>query len=127
MTIPNAKIQGDTLYNYTRLGKLRIDFVFSVSYQSDIEQVKRVLSDLFASDARILADPAPRIFVQELGDSSVDIAARPWVKPDDYWDVQWELPERVKLRFDAEGISIPFPQRDVHLFQAVRQPEEAKS
>ena len=65
--------------------------------------------------------------MQELGDSSVDIAARPWVKPDDYWDVQWEMPERVKLRFDAEGISIPYPQRDVHLFQAVRQPEEAKS
>jgi small conductance mechanosensitive channel len=127
VTIPNAKIQGDTLYNYTRLGKLRIDFVFGVSYQSDIEQVKRALSDLFASDARILADPAPRIFVQELGDSSVDIAARPWVRPDDYWDVQWEMPERVKRRFDAEGISIPFPQRDVHLFPAAPQPEETKS
>jgi small conductance mechanosensitive channel len=127
VTIPNAKIQGDTLYNYTRQGKLRIDFVFSVSYHSDIEQVKRALSDLLASDARILADPAPRIFVQELGDSSVDIAARPWVKPDDYWDVQWDLPERVKRRFDAEGISIPYPQRDVHLFQTAPQPEEARS
>jgi len=126
VTIPNAKIQGDNLLNYTRLGKLRIDFVFNVSYHSDIEQVKRALSDLFASDARILADPAPRIFVQELGESSVNIAARPWVKPDDYWDVQWEMPERVKRRFDAEGISIPYPQRDVHLFQAVQRPEEAK-
>ena len=127
VTIPNAKIQGDNLLNYTRLGKLRIDFVFNVSYHSDIEQVKRALSDLFASDARILADPAPRIFVQELGDSSVNIAARPWVKPDDYWDVQWEMPERVKRRFDAEGISIPFPQRDVHLFQAALPAKEAKS
>jgi small conductance mechanosensitive channel len=126
VTIPNAKIQGDNLLNYTRLGKLRIDFVFNVSYHSDIEQVKRVLLDLLTSDARVLSDPAPRIFVQELGDSSVNLAARPWVKPADYWDVQWEMPERVKLRFDAEGISIPYPQRDVHLFQTISQPEEAK-
>ena len=127
VTIPNAKIQGDTLLNYTRLGKLRIDFVFNVSYHSDIERVKRVLLDLFASDERVLTDPAPRIFVQTLGEDGMQIAARPWVKPDDYWDVQWEMPERVKLRFDAEGITIPYPQRDVHLFQAAPQPQEAKS
>jgi small conductance mechanosensitive channel len=126
VTIPNAKIQNDTLLNYTRLGKLRIDFVFNVSYHSDIEQVKRALSDLFASDARILSDPAPRIFVQDLGENAMEIAARPWVKPDDYWDVQWEMPERVKRRFDAEGIIIPLPQRDVHLFQAAPV-KEAKS
>jgi small conductance mechanosensitive channel len=126
VTIPNAKIQGDTLLNYTRLGKLRIDFVFNVSYHSDIERVKRVLLDLFASDARVLADPAPRVFVQELGEDGMQIAARPWVEPDDYWDVQWELPERVKTRFDAEGISIPFPQRDVHLLQAALPAKEAK-
>jgi small conductance mechanosensitive channel len=125
VTIPNAKIQGDTLLNYTRLGKLRIDFVFNVSYHSNIEQVKQALSDLFVSDARVLTDPAPRIFVQELGEDGLQIAARPWVKPDDYWDVQWEMPERVKLRFDAEGISIPFPQRDVHLFQAAPPAKEA--
>ena len=124
VTIPNAKIQGDNLLNYTRLGKLRIDFVFNVSYHSDLEQVKRVLYDLLTSDSRVLADPAPFVFVQALGDSSIEIAARPWVKPDDYWDVQWELPERVKLRFDAEGIGIPYPQRDVHLFQAIQPPEE---
>ena len=118
VTIPNSKIQGDTLLNYTRLGKLRIDFVFNVSYHSDIEQVKRVLIELFTSDPRVLADPAPRIFVQELGENGMQIAARPWVKSNDYWDVQWEMPERVKLRFDAEGIGIAFPRRDVHLFQA---------
>ena len=126
VTIANAKIQGDNLLNYTRLGQLRIDFVFNVSYHTDIEKVKRVLLDVLTSDARVLADPAPRIFVQELGEDAMQIAARPWVKPDDYWDVQWEMPERVKTRFDAEGISIPFPQRDIHLFQAVPQPEEAK-
>jgi small conductance mechanosensitive channel len=126
VTIPNAKIQGDTLLNYTRLGKLRIDFVFGVSYTANIEHVKRVLYDLLQSDPRVLTDPAPYVFVQELGDNSVNFAARPWVKTQDYWTLQWDLPERVKVRFDAEGISIPFPQRDVHLFQAARQPEETK-
>jgi small conductance mechanosensitive channel len=100
--------------------------VFNVSYHSDIEKVKRVLYDLLTSDARVLTDPAPFVFVQTLGENSMQVAARPWVKPDDYWNFQFDLPERVKLRFDAEGIVIPFPQRDVHLFQAVRQPKEAE-
>ncbi len=126
VTIPNAKIQGDTLWNYTRLGRLRIDFVFNVSYHTDLEQVKRVLYELLTSDPRVLTDPAPFVFVQELGDSSVNFAVRPWVKSEDYWTLQWDLPERIKMRFDAEGISIPFPQRDVHLFQAIPQPEETK-
>jgi len=81
VTIPNAKIQGDTLWNYTRLGMLRIDFVFNVSYHTDIEQVKRVLLELLTSDPRVLTDPAPFIFVQTLGDDGMQIAARPWVKP----------------------------------------------
>ncbi len=126
VTIPNAKIQGDTLWNYTRLGKLRVDFVFNIGYHTDLEQAKHVLHELLTADARVLADPAPVIFVQALGDSRVEIAARPWVKPADYWTLQWDLPERVKLRFDAEGITIPYPQRDVHLFQAVPRPKETK-
>ncbi len=126
VTIPNSKIQGDTLLNYTRLGRLRIDFVFNVSYHADIGQVKRVLLDLLSSDPRVLSDPAPVVFVQALEDNGMQIAARPWVKPGDYWPFQWDLPERVKLRFDAEGITIPFPQRDVHLFQSALQPQEAK-
>jgi small conductance mechanosensitive channel len=124
VTIPNSKIQGDTLLNYTRLGKLREDFVFGVSYQADLEKVKRVLHELVTSDPRVLADPAPLIFVQELGDNSVQVAVRPWVKSEDYWTLQWDLPERVKLRFDAEGIGIPYPQRDIHLYPAL-QPAEA--
>ena len=115
VTIPNSKIQGDTLLNYTRLGKLRIDFVFNVSFQSDTEKVKRILRDLLAADPRVLADPAPTVFVQALGENSLQIAARPWVKPEDYWTLQWDLPERVKQCFDTEGITIPYPQRDVHL------------
>ena len=126
VTIPNAKIQGDTLLNYTRLGQLRIDFVFGVSYAANIAHVKRVLYDLLASDPRVLTDPAPFVFVEKLDDSSVNFAVRPWVKSEDYWPLQWDLPERVETRFDAEGISIPFPQRDVHLFQAAPQPQEPK-
>ena len=91
---------------------------------ADLEKVKRVLHELVTSDPRVLADPAPLIFVKELGDNSVQVAVRPWVKSEDYWTLQWDLPERVKRRFDAEGIGIPYPQRDVHLYPAV-QPAEA--
>jgi small conductance mechanosensitive channel len=115
ITIPNSQIQGNNLINYTRQGRLRVDFVFGVSYADDLRKAKEVLREILAADPRVLADPAPNIFVQSLDDSSVSIAARPWVKPDDYWTLQWDMPERVKLRFDAEGITIPFPQRDVHL------------
>ena len=127
VTIPNSKIQGDNLLNYTRLGKLRIDFVFNVSYHSNLEKVKRVLYDLLTSDSRVLADPAPFVFVQTLGDNGMQIAARPWVKPDDYWNFQFDLPERVKLRFDAEGIAIAYPRQDVHLVQTTSPHEETKS
>lgn len=116
ITIPNAKIQGNNLINYTRQGRLRVDFVFSVSYADDLREVKEMLHEIVTADERVLAAPAPVIFVQSLDDSGVSIAARPWVKPDDYWTLQWDIPERVKLRFDAEGITIPFPQRDVHWY-----------
>jgi small conductance mechanosensitive channel len=120
ITIPNSEIQNNNLVNYTRLGQLRVDLVFSVSYADDIHKVKEVLHEILAADERVLADPAPVIFVQSLDESGVSFAARPWVKPDDYWTLQWDLPERVKLRFDAEGITIPFPQRDVHLRAGVQ-------
>jgi small conductance mechanosensitive channel len=115
ITLPSSKIQGDTLQNYTRQTQRRADFVFGVGYQDDIQHVKQVLHDLLTADPRVLTEPAPQVFVQELADSSVNVAVRVWVKTADYWPMQWDLPERVKLRFDAEGISIPFPQRDVHL------------
>jgi small conductance mechanosensitive channel len=115
ITIPNSEIQNNNLVNYTRLGQLRVDLVFTVSYADDLPKVKEALHEILAADERVLADPAPVIFVQSLDDSGVSIAVRPWVKPDDYWTLQWDLPERVKLRFDAEGVTIPFPQRDVHV------------
>lgn len=124
VTIPNGKIQGDTLWNYTRLGQLRVDFVFNVSYHCDVERAKRLLLELVTSDSRVLTDPAPLVFVETLGENGLQIAVRPWVKPDDYWTLQWDLPERVKMRFDAEGITIAYPQRDVHLFQTTPSREE---
>ena len=85
VTIPNSQIQGNNMSNYTRQGRLRVDFEFDVSYADDLRKVKEVLHEILTADARVLADPAPNIFVQALDDSSVTIAARPWVKPDDYW------------------------------------------
>jgi len=116
--IPNAKITGDNITNYTRKETRRVDLVIGVSYRDDIEKVKSVVADVLNGDERILKDPAPTIGVLELGDSSVNFAVRPWVKTGDYWDVYFDTTEKIKKRFDAEGISIPFPQRDVHLYQA---------
>lgn len=122
ITIPNAEIQGNNLINFSRLGQLRVDFIFQVSYADDILKVKQVLSDILAGDECILAEPAPLIFVSSLDESGVSFAVRPWVKSENYWKLQWDLPERVKLRFDAEGITMPFPQRDVHLHGGGSQP-----
>ena len=91
--------------------------VVGVSYSDDLSKVKQVLEDILAKDARILKDPAPTIAVSELADSSVNFVVRPWVKTTDYWDVYFNTTEQVKRRLDEEGISIPFPQRDVHVFE----------
>jgi len=125
ITIPNAEIQGNNLINFTRLGQLRVDFVFRVSYADDIQKVKQVLEEILEGDERVLAEPAPVIFVQSLDENSVSIAVRPWAKSDDYWALQRDLPERVKLRFDAEGITMPFPQRDVRLYGPGEMPKSA--
>jgi len=114
--IPNAKIQNDKLLNYTRQGQLRVEFVFTVGYECDLKHVKQVLSELISADPRVLTDPAPLIFVQELVDNGVALAVQPWVKPADYWPLRRDFVERVKVRFDAEGISLPGPQRDVRLY-----------
>jgi small conductance mechanosensitive channel len=116
--IPNAKITGDNITNYTRKEKRRVDLVVGVSYKDDIGNVKRVISDVLGGDARVLKDPAPTVAVLELGESSVNFAVRPWVSTADYWNVYFDTTENLKKRFDAEGIHIPFPQRDVHIHQA---------
>ena len=114
--IPNSNIMGGNITNYSAKETRRVDMVFGIGYGDDLKKAKSILDQIVKSDDRILADPAPVIAVSELADSSVNFVVRPWVKSGDYWNVLWETTEKVKLTFDAEGISIPFPQRDVHLY-----------
>lgn len=113
--VPNAKLTGDNIVNFTAKDQRRIDLVAGVGYGDDLDKVRKVLEAILGADERVLKDPEPTIGVLELADSSVNFAVRPWVKTSDYWDVFFALQEQIKKQFDAEGISIPFPQRDVHL------------
>lgn len=115
--IPNAKISSDNIVNYSTKPTRRVDMVFGVSYKDDIDKVKKIIADILAGDSRILGEPAPQIALSQLADSSVNFVVRPWVKSDDHWPVYFDTNEAVKKRFDAEGINIPFPQRDVHIYQ----------
>ena len=115
ITVPNSQVMGGKIVNFNAYPTRRLDLAFGVGYGDDIGKAKAILADLVASDPRCLPEPAPTIAVSELGESSVNIIVRPWVKGGDYWAVHFEMQEAVKRRFDAEGISIPFPQRDVHL------------
>ena len=112
--IPNGAIYGGTIINYSARETRRIDMVFGIGYDDDIKKAKELLQQIVTSDDRVLSDPAPVIAVGELADSSVNFIVRPWVKSGDYWAVYWDLTEKVKLEFDAAGISIPYPQMDVH-------------
>ena len=116
--VPNGSITSSTITNYSAKETRRVDMVFGISYDDDIKKAKTVLQDLVNADERILDDPAPVIAVSELADNSVNLIVRPWVKTADYWNVYWDLTEAVKMRFDQEGLHIPYPQRDIHLHQA---------
>jgi small conductance mechanosensitive channel len=116
--LPNSIATGGVIENFSKQGTRRLDLIAGVSYSEDILHVKKVLQDILDNEPRILKDPTPTIGLMEMGDSSINFAFRPWVKVEDYWDLFFELQERIKIRFDEEKISIPFPQRDVHLFKA---------
>lgn len=113
--VPNGQIYSGTITNYSAKETRRVDMVVGIGYDADLKRAKEVLKELAAADSRILQDPAPTIAVAELADSSVNFVVRPWVKSADFWAVKFDFTEAVKLRFDQEGISIPFPQMDVHL------------
>ncbi|MDG5466726.1 mechanosensitive ion channel [Deltaproteobacteria bacterium IMCC39524] len=115
--VPNGKLIGDNIINYSTKSTRRIDMVVGVSYDADLSHVKKVLEDILAKESRILEEPAPTIGVLALADNSVNFAFRPWVNAADYWGVHFDLHAAVKTRFDEEGIGIPYPQRDVHLYQ----------
>ena len=116
--VPNGKIVGDNIINYSAKETRRVEVVVGVSYSDDIDHVKKVLTAIVNEDERILQDPAPVVAVLELGSSSINFAVRPWVKNADYWSVFFSLQEKIKKQFDKEGISIPFPQQDVHIIQS---------
>lgn len=113
--VPNSHITGSNIINYSAKETRRIDLIIGVSYKDDLKKVRTVLQDVLAAEARVLKDPEPVIGLLELGESSINFAVRPWVATGDYWPTLFSLQEEIKLRFDAEGISIPFPQRDLHI------------
>ncbi len=115
--IPNSGIAAGTITNINAEETRRIDLIVGIGYDDDIRQAKATLDELVKADERILTDPAPTIAVSELADSSVNLIVRPWVKTGDYWNVRLLLTEQIKLTFDERGISFPFPQQDVHMYQ----------
>lgn len=114
--IPNGNITGHTIENLSALGLRRVDLIFGISYADDIDKAKRILLEILTSHPKVLKDPAPTVAVSELGNSSVSFVVRPYVDPANYWDVWFEVTEAVKKQFDANGVHIPFPQTDVHLY-----------
>jgi small conductance mechanosensitive channel len=117
LVIPNSKIWGDVIKNVTAQATRRVDMEFGISYTDDIEKTERILRDIIQSHDKVLTEPEPNIRLHKLGDSSVNFVVRPWTATADYWEVYWDITREVKMRFDREGISIPFPQRDVHVYQ----------
>ncbi|MDH3576517.1 MAG: mechanosensitive ion channel [Gammaproteobacteria bacterium] len=116
--VPNSQIMGSIITNYSANPTRRVDMVVGVSYSDDLDKVRSTIQELVAADDRILDEPACTIAVSALADSSVNFVVRPWVKTSDYWPVMFDMTEAIKKRFDKEGISIPFPQQDVHLYKA---------
>jgi len=116
--VPNSQIMDSIITNYSANDTRRVDMVVGVSYDDDLDKVRRTLEELVAAEERVLDEPACTIAVSALADSSVNFIVRPWVKTSDYWGVMFDMTEAIKKRFDKEGISFPFPQQDVHLYKA---------
>ncbi|MEM6580231.1 MAG: mechanosensitive ion channel domain-containing protein [Pseudomonadota bacterium] len=113
--VPNGAIIGGNITNYSARDTRRVDMVFGCAYDDDVRKAKQVLEEILAADDRVLKDPEPVVALGELADSSINFLVRPWVKAEDYWGVMWDTTEAVKLRFDEQGLSIPFPQMDLHI------------
>ncbi len=115
--VPNNSVWGDVITNVTGITQRRVDLVFGIGYSDDADKAQKILEEIVSGNEMVLAEPAAIVKLHELADSSVNFVCRPWVTPENYWDVYWDITREVKRRFDAEGISIPFPQRDVHIYQ----------
>ena len=116
--VPNGALSNGSIINYSKQETRRVDIVFGIGYDDDLKKAKEILAGLIGADERILKDPEPLVVISSLGDSSVNITTRSWVNAADYWGVFFDLTENAKLAFDEAGISIPYPQTDVHLHQA---------
>ncbi|MGD8174685.1 mechanosensitive ion channel family protein [Marinimicrobium sp. ARAG 43.8] len=123
VTVPNGSIYSNNIINYSARDTRRVDMVFGISYDDDIKQAKDVINAVLAADERVLKDPAPTVAVSALADSSVNLIVRPWANTGDYWPLFWDMTERIKLELEANGMTIPFPQRDVHIYQENTQQE----
>ena len=117
LIVPNATMMASNIVNYSAYETRRVDFTIGVGYNDDLKKVRQVLDELIAKESRVLKDPEPMVAVSELADSSVNFVMRLWTRTEDYWDVYFAVTEAVKMRFDEEGISIPYPQQDVHMYQ----------
>lgn len=115
--IPNSIVSSGTITNITANSTRRIDMVFGIGYDDDIKGAEQILMELVQKEPKVLSDPPVTVAVSELADSSVNFVVRPWVNTEDYWDVKFSLTEKIKLAFDEAGISIPYPQQDVHMYQ----------
>ena len=117
VTVPNSQVWGGAIINYSRKETRRVDMVFGIHYDDDIDKAFKIIKEAINEDERVLEEPQPLIAVGELGDSSVDIMVRPWTKNADWWQFKLDMTKKIKQRFDEENITIPFPQRDVHFYQ----------
>jgi len=125
--VPNNSVWGSSIINITGSATRRIDLIFGISYDDDIDKAQHIMEEIVSSHERVLKDPEPVVQVHELADSSVNFVCRPWVKTEDYWDVYWDITRAVKQRFDKEGISIPYPQQDVHHYNVAATPPAVAS
>lgn len=117
ITMPNSKIWGEKIENFTRNATRRIDLEIGISYEDDIDKAMRIIKDILQDDERVLTEPEPLLAVGSLADSAVVIYVRPWTSTENFWPLRYDLTKQIKQRFDAENITFPFPQRDVHLHQ----------
>jgi small conductance mechanosensitive channel len=122
--VPNGMITSNVITNVTANDTRRVDLVIGISYDDEITKAKEILTGIINADKRVLSNPAPQIAVSELADSSVNLVVRPWVKSEDYWSVYFDLTEKIKTTFDKEGISIPYPQQDVHIIAETEERQE---
>ncbi len=123
--VPNSRIWGDVITNVTANSTRRVDMVFGIGYGDDGAKAREIIEEILEKNDKVLEDPEPLVRLHELADSSVNFIVRPWSKTSDYWDVYWEVMEAVKVEFDAQGISIPFPQSDIHIIPAAAAESQA--